>query len=218
MKPGNTFWAYCLLIGLISCNKKEAKNPEANAVPKISIAVSDTLENECNQYLAPHIEIWNRTGKENLIDSYDEEIEDKYVMSDGWDSDNKPYPKKFDLKCIVVNQALFYEYEDVSEIGVWNLVIKMRFETGQNADYLFPLNSKLTEPVKLLKKEISDQDFKDDSSTEFWIKGIPFEDAYKKVRDEGRFINKIIFEILFSKGKNVCNYKHEFFMRERAEP
>ena len=188
---------------------------------EIGGALQDNVES-CSEELRPVIEIWNHTGDEFIIGDWGKR-EDSYLKSDGWNTSDSPYPKKFDLKLIIVNNRILYD-NPVSTIEDWHLSVRLRFKVGQNQNAVYPLNGKVFEGVDLIgDRLITNEDFTNSGQVldhiEIWQRNIDIETFYHKYRNEGLFINQLIFDIhLTSKDENVCNYEYIFPMTGIGEP
>lgn len=209
------FLTIFFLFGIICCKNKTAKEENFQ---------KSFLGNECEQQLSIAIEVWNYTGNENLIGDFFEKFENKYQESNGWDKDNHPYPKKFDVKIVVQNNLLAYEQESPSKINNYTLDVILKLKVGQSPDAMYPLNSKIVENIELINDRIiTDADFvnqpiEHNYYIDIWIKEIPFEELYKKYQKQNLFINQLIFEIkLTDKKQNICNYEYVFPMLERGD-
>jgi hypothetical protein len=180
------------------------------------------MKQNCNQELEARIELWSHTGNKNLIGDFHEKFEDKYVQNlNGWDKDNYPYPKKFDVKIYVINNLLAYEQDTPRKLNDYTLDVTLRLNVGQSSDALYSLNSHIYENIEIIKeKTITNSDFK---NKEFYLtlleKDIPFEQFYKKYESKGCFINQFVFEIIFRSKNNekLCSYEYVFPMSERGE-
>jgi len=206
------------VLSLTGCNTKRND---------IDLSKNDTLKTNCSRVLEVSIEIWNYTGNENLIGNYYEKIENKYVQNlTGWDKDNYPYPKKFDVKMNVQNNLLAYEQEKSSKINEYSLSIILKLKVSQSPNALYPLNSKIYENIEIVKgRVIKNEDFISQPTErnhyiEIWKKDIPFETIYEKYKKQGFFINQLVFEInlIDKEKKNICNYEYIFPMAEIGEP
>ncbi len=206
-------------LSLSCCN---SKSNDADLSRKNAIIAN------CNRELAVSIEIWNYLGNENLIGNYYEKVDNKYVQNlTGWDKDNYPYPKKFDIKINVQNNLLAYEQEKPNEkISDYSLNIILKLKVSKSPNALYPLNSEICDRIEVLKdRVIKNEDFITQPADrnhyiEIWKKDIPFEELYKKYEKQGLFINQFVFEInlIDREKKNTCNYEYIFPMAERGEP
>ncbi len=209
----NKLLAILCIIALFSCNSNT--NIKANKVNNHIIV-------DCSKELTANVEIWSNTGKENLIGEFSEVIKDEYVQClNGWDRDNFPYPKKFDVKLKVVNNLLAYEQVKPQNLSDFVLNVNLKLKVGQSPNSFYPLNSQIKENIEIVKdRTISEDDFIDHAiQLTIWKKNIPFEIFYKKYSEKGLFINQLVFEINFCDKNNekLCSYEYVFPMAERGE-
>jgi hypothetical protein len=209
---------YILIISsflVISCLNTNQDN-------KTQVKPKSLINCKCNNYLSPEIEIWNHTGSNYIIGDWGYK-KDSYIKSNGWNLTDFPYPVKFDLKLIIVNNPILYENPSV-KVGDNKLSVNLRLKVGQSEDAMYPLNSVIVENIQLINdKLISDADFKNGKQLidhiDIWRKDIAFSSLYTKYKSQGLFINQLIFEIhLINKNSYSCNYEYVFPMAERGEP
>lgn len=201
---------------LLSCNKSKVKNESNNDSSEIFIS-----NLKCNQDISPVLEIWSHTSDSFIIGDW-ANGKDKYIQSYGWDSQNSPYPKKFDIKFMIVNNSLLYGDAN-HDIKDWTMTVIMKFKVSKNEDAIYPLNSLKMENIQLFKdKAIVNEDFKGaelKDHIEFWHKDVQFEKYYNKFKEQGLYINQIIFEINLAckESEENCNYEYTYQMLERGE-
>jgi predicted small secreted protein len=200
-------------ISITSCNTKTSVNKTVQ---------SESSESTYKRVLEPTIEVWSHTGNDYLIGSFAEKIEDKYEQNkSGWDKDNVPYPKSFDVKVSVQNNMLAYEQEKAPSIDEYIMDVTLKLKVGQSPDATYPVNAKTYEEIEIVKdKHITNADFTDQkTSIEVWKKDVPFETFFKKYGNKGLFVNQLVFEVTLKdkSSKNVCNYEYIFPMAERGE-
>jgi hypothetical protein len=129
----------------------------------------------------------------------------------------------FDLKLTIVNNPILYDNPSI-KIGDYKLSVNLKLKVGQSEDALYPLNSVILENIQLINdRSISDAVFRNDKQKidhiDIWKKNIAFSSLYTKYKDQGLFINQLIFEIhLMDKNKCSCNYEYVFPMAESGEP
>lgn len=208
---------FCAFL-FIACQSKESK--VENKREKTEIQTQDSITRHSKD-LSPVIEIWNHTGNDFIIDSW-EKREDKYLKSEGWNLNDFPYPKKFDVKLVIVNNPILYD-NPTFKIEDWFLSVNVKLKVGQNQDAAYLLNAMEYENIEVINnKLITDADFRSTGQAvdhiEIWKKDIEFESFYSKYKSKGLFINQLIFEIhLISESKIICNYEYIFSMAERGE-
>jgi hypothetical protein len=176
---------------------------------------------KCSGELSPVIEIWNHTGSNFIIGDWGQR-DDIYLKSEGLNSSEYPYPKKFDLKLTIVNNPILFDNPNY-KIQDWHLYLLIKYKVGQNQDAVYPLNAKILEPIEIINdKLITSEDFRNNGEItdhiDIWQKDIEFESNFLKYRNHGLFINQIVFEIrLISESKDSCVYEYVFLMSDRGE-
>jgi hypothetical protein len=191
---------------LISCISKRNIN-------SINHTKSVTEKSECNDGVSPILEIWNHTGNEFIIGRYGV-IKDEYVKSEGWDNDDFPFPKKYDVKITLVSNERLYDNE-FYKIPSCTLRLDVSYNVGQSKNSTYLLNSYILEKKIIVpSKVIESIKFKDiDGKTNFYefiVSGVDLEEVYKKVRKKGQFLNQLIFNIQIKNDSNYCNYEYRF--------
>jgi len=205
---------FLLIILFASCQSNVSKKDSYKIISQ-----DDVLK--CNKFINPEIEIWNHTGTNFVIGNW-ENREDKYLKSEGWDLEDFPFPKKFDLKLILINNLILYD-NPIKRIGDWYLSVSVKFKVGQSRDAVYPLNAKVYDEIKLIKNRlITDINFSNKEGKidqiEIWRKDIELESFYYKYKSKRLFLNQLIFEIhLTSKQGGVCNYEYIFPMVGSSE-
>jgi len=210
----NDMRLFLLVILFISCQSNESKKKDNKIINHDNIS-------KCNKFINPVIEIWNHTGTDFIIGDWGKR-EDKYIKSKGWDLEEYPFPKKFDLKLILINNLILYD-NPIKKIGDWYLSVSVKFKVGQSRDAVYPLNAKVYDEVRLIENRlITDENFniREKEMDQFIIcrKNIELESLYNKYEKKGLFINQLIFEVhLTSKHGGFCNYEYIFPMIGRGE-
>ena len=203
---------FFLFMSIVCCNSGDNKNELEKQISPM----------DCKCELEASLEIWHYGGNQNLIGSYSEKFENKYIQSiNGWDKNNYPYPKMFDVKVNIQNNLLAYEQENPKKISDYLLNVILKFKVGKSPNSLYPLNSSLRENIAIVQDRIiTNSDFKN-QETEITIlkKDIPFEEYYNKYKERGLFINQLVFEVILidKEKKNKCSYEHIFLMAESGE-
>ncbi|NCT16356.1 MAG: hypothetical protein GW774_13970 [Flavobacteriales bacterium] len=208
---------FCIML-IVNCQRSGLKGKYKEKEDKTQI--QDSIP-KCNGDLSPVIEIWNHTGTNFIIGDWGKR-NDNYLKSEGWNLSDFPYPKKFDLKLIIVNNPILFD-NLTYKIGNWHLSLIVKFKVGQNQDAVYPLNSKIYDTIEVIKDTlITDADFRKKGELtdhiEILQNDVEFEFFYLKYRNKGLFLNQLVFEVLLiSENKSTCIYEYVFPMAERGE-
>ena len=207
---------YTLIIILLLFNLNFNKNESyKNSCLKINGFIKKEIE------LEPIIEIWYKTGNKNLIGSFNNSFKDEYRQClNGWDIDNYPFPKKFDVKLILQNNLIAYEHENIKQLEDYKLNVILKLKISESPNSLYLLNPTFTESILLFNNiSIKNKDFDNERiNISFLYKDLPFEKYYLKYTINGHFINQFVFQIRLekSKTKEIYNYEYIFKMANNS--
>lgn len=183
------------------------------------ISKSNYIKNdniECYR-IVPRVEIWYNGGNKNLIGNFYETFKDTFLKSDGWNRDYYPFPKKYDIKLIFIDNDKVYDHEDSISSNKRVLVnAYFYYVLGRHVSVDYVDVNYLLNPIKSDTHQIVTNQLIiiDDTIKYLWKKNIDLEKDYLIFNERGYYISRIVFNIIIN---DSCLYEYTLNMKPSDE-